>query len=256
MFLFTLLAVDNFENVRGVLPRSVSESAIATVKELDEREEIEAWIQAILHDTNRTSHGPSEVVDIFTHKLAVRGQEGLAAFILKGKSFPTVRPSHVSHQIFRLEDIQGLDFAIFAASGNVLDDVKRQFVSTARRLGCGYCILCPPSSDEEIGVARCLGQNPYNLDSLRVAAQFLSSSRIEARASAALRSRNGANRCCCTSPRSPKNTRRDKSRGPSCENTCAHVECPAPTPHWTRLVSYTGITREGPPRIDWLCRHE
>jgi len=71
----------------------------------------------------------------------VRGQEVLAAFILKGKSFPTVRLSHVSHQIFRLEDIQGLDFAIFSASGNVLDDVKRQFVSTARRLGCGYCVL-------------------------------------------------------------------------------------------------------------------
>lgn len=141
MSLFTLLAVDNFENARGVLPRSVSESAISTVKELDEREEIEAWIQAILHDTNRTPHGPSEVVDIFTHKLTVRGKEGLAAFVLKGKSFPTVRPSHVSHQIFRLEDIQGLDFAIFAASGNVLDDVKRQFVSTARRLGCDYCIL-------------------------------------------------------------------------------------------------------------------
>jgi hypothetical protein len=27
-------------------------------------------------------------------------------------------------------------------------------------------------------------------------------------------------------------------------------------PHWTRLVSHTGITREGPPRTDWLCRDE
>ena len=36
----------------------------------------------------------------------------------------------------------------------------------------------PAISDEEIGVALCLGQNPYNLDSLRVAAQFLSSPRI------------------------------------------------------------------------------
>jgi hypothetical protein len=27
-------------------------------------------------------------------------------------------------------------------------------------------------------------------------------------------------------------------------------------PHWTRLVSHTGITREGPSRTDWLCRHE
>ncbi|MEI2723456.1 MAG: hypothetical protein V9H26_07895 [Verrucomicrobiota bacterium] len=38
----------------------------------------------------------------------------------------------------------------------------------------------PAISDEEIGVALCLGQNPYNLDALRVAAQFLSSPRINA----------------------------------------------------------------------------
>ena len=25
---------------------------------------------------------------------------------------------------------------------------------------------------------------------------------------------------------------------------------------WTRLVSHTGITREGPPRTDWLRRDE
>lgn len=38
----------------------------------------------------------------------------------------------------------------------------------------------PAISDEEIGVALCLGQNPYSLDALRVAAQFLSSPRINA----------------------------------------------------------------------------
>src|SRR3954468_16634953 len=35
-------------------------------------------------------------------------------------------------------------------------------------------------SDEEIGVALCLEQHSYNLDQLRVAAQFLSSPRIDA----------------------------------------------------------------------------
>jgi superfamily II DNA or RNA helicase len=139
--LFNLLAVDNFEAVRGIQPRSISDKAIATVRGLDEKEEIEVWIQAILYDTNRTPHGPSEIVDILTHKLVVRGKEGLAAFILKGKSFPTVRPAHVSHQVFRLERIAGLDFAIFAASGNVLDEVRVQFLSTVRRLGCDYGFL-------------------------------------------------------------------------------------------------------------------
>jgi hypothetical protein len=138
---FNLLAVDNFDAVRSIAPRDVASDAIATIRSLDEKEEIEPWVQSILHDTNRTSHGPSEIVDIFTHKLSVRGKPGLAAFILKGKSFPTVRPVHVSHQIFRLERLQDLSFAILGASGNVLDEVREQFVSTAKRLHCDYSIL-------------------------------------------------------------------------------------------------------------------
>ena len=28
-------------------------------------------------------------------------------------------------------------------------------------------------------------------------------------------------------------------------------------PHWSRLVSHTGVSAHGgPPRTDWLCRHE
>lgn len=141
MPLITLLKIDNFDRVRDVRPGLVSDATIATVKELDEVVEIEPWLQSILYDTNHTPHGPSELVDILTHKMSVRGQEGMGAFILKGKSFPTVRPKHVSHQIFRLERIPELSFAIFAASGNVLDEVKEQFVSTAARLGCQYGFL-------------------------------------------------------------------------------------------------------------------
>ncbi|NBV24716.1 MAG: DEAD/DEAH box helicase [Proteobacteria bacterium] len=141
MPLFNLHAVDNFDLVRGVAPRNVSNQALATVRDLHEVDEIESWLQAILFDTNHTPHGPSEIVDILTHKVSVRGREGLAAFILKGRSFPTVRPPHAAHQIFRLERIEGLDFAILAASGTVLDDVKEQFVSTAVRIRADYCFL-------------------------------------------------------------------------------------------------------------------
>jgi superfamily II DNA or RNA helicase len=73
--------------------------------------------------------------------MTVSGKDGLAAFIIKGKSFPTVRPSHVSHQIFRLNRIPDLSFAILAAPGNVLDEVKEQFVHTAVTIGCDYAIL-------------------------------------------------------------------------------------------------------------------
>ena len=141
MPLFNLLAVDNFHPTRDVAPRTVSEQALDTVRNLHEADEMEPWVQAILFDTNNTPHGPSEIVDIFTHKVTVRGREGMAAFILKGRSFATVRPTHVAHQIFRLERIRGLSFAFFVASGNVLDDVKEQFLSTVVRLGVDYCFL-------------------------------------------------------------------------------------------------------------------
>lgn len=38
----------------------------------------------------------------------------------------------------------------------------------------------PAISDEEIGVALCLGQHPYQLDQLRAAAQLLTSPRVDA----------------------------------------------------------------------------
>jgi superfamily II DNA or RNA helicase len=141
MPLFNLLAVDNFSLARSVAPRGVSEQAVATIRDLHEVDEMESWVQAILFDTNNTPHGPSEIVDILTHKVSVRGREGVAAFILKGRSFPTVRPAHVAHQIFRLERIAGLNFVFLAASGHVLDEVKEQFLSTAIRLGADYCFL-------------------------------------------------------------------------------------------------------------------
>ena len=77
MSLFNILKVDNFNQIRSIPPRAVSNDAINTARNLDETKEIEPWLQAILYDTNHTPHGPSEIVDILTHKLVVQGKEGL-----------------------------------------------------------------------------------------------------------------------------------------------------------------------------------
>lgn len=117
----------------------------------------------------------------------------------------------------------------------------------------------PMISDEEIGIALCLGQHPYNLDNLRAAAQLLSSPRVD------------AVRLCRLAIQE------------RCEPVLLHIAAVAerfvPTlepwaylrrhlparqvsrldalPHWSRLVSHTGVTKHGgPPRTDWLCRHE
>jgi superfamily II DNA or RNA helicase len=139
--LITIDQIDSFKSVLDFPPDSVIDSVIDRVKNLDERKELEPFILSILTDTNETPHGPVELADILTHKATVLRKRGLSAFILKGKSFPTVRPAHVSHQIYRLEKISGLRFAILAATGTILDQAKEQFVATAERLDLYYAIF-------------------------------------------------------------------------------------------------------------------
>jgi superfamily II DNA or RNA helicase len=132
---------ENFKDTRDFPSESILPAVLDQVRRLDEREELEPYIRSILADTNETPHGPAEIVDILTHKVVVNKEGGLAAFVLKGKSFPTVRHHQVAHQIYRLEKISGLRFAVFAAAGTVLDAAKEQFCATAERLNCQYAIL-------------------------------------------------------------------------------------------------------------------
>lgn len=139
--LLALDAIDSFHEVRNYPASAISKELIDAVKQLDEREELEPFLRSILTDVGDTPHGPTELVDIFTHKLVYRGVPVLAAFVLKGRSFPTVRPKDVAHQIYRLEKINGLGLAALGYSGIILDGAKEQFCSTASRLGCFHLIL-------------------------------------------------------------------------------------------------------------------
>jgi superfamily II DNA or RNA helicase len=134
-------AFDCFREVRDWPAADMIPKLVDVVGALDEREELEPFLRSILSDLGQTPHGPAEIADIFTHKVSVRGESGMAAFILKGKSFPTIRPKDVAHQIYRLEKIEGLKFAVFGAPGTVLDAAKEQFCSTCERLGCRYSIF-------------------------------------------------------------------------------------------------------------------
>jgi hypothetical protein len=136
-----LVPIEHFENFRlmkEVATADVTAVLLKKMRDLDEREALEPLLRLILADDAQTPHGPAEIVDIFTHKLSLRGKNGMAAFILKGKSFRTVRPADVAHQIYRLEKIDGLAFAVFAAPGTVLDAAKEQFCSTCERLEIPY----------------------------------------------------------------------------------------------------------------------
>jgi hypothetical protein len=117
----------------------------------------------------------------------------------------------------------------------------------------------PAISDEEIGVALCLGQNPYDLDALRVAAQFLSSPRINAARLSRLAEQERCEPVLLHIAEVARKYAPEQEPWATLRNQLAprHVPRTDALPHWTRLVSHTGVTAHGGAgRTDWLCRHE
>jgi hypothetical protein len=122
--------------------------------------------------------------------------------------------------------------------------------------------LLPPDnstiSNEEIGIALCLEQHPYDLDQLRAAAQLLSSPYVNI---AQLLRLAVQERC---EPVLLHIAEVAKKYAPEQEPwaTLRAELPPRPVlrtdslPHWTRLVSHSGITRDGTSRTDWLSRNE
>ena len=117
----------------------------------------------------------------------------------------------------------------------------------------------PAITDEQIGVALCLGQLPYELDHLRAAAQLLSSPRVDAARLCRLAIQE---RCEPVLLHIAGLAGRYAPDLPPWNYVRLHlpprsVPCTDALPHWSRLVSHTGVTANGgPPRTDWLCRHE
>ena len=117
----------------------------------------------------------------------------------------------------------------------------------------------PAISAEEIGIALCLGEMPYALDHLRVASQLLTSPETDAAQLCRLAIQE---RC---EPVLLHIANLAERFAPELEPWATvrrdlpprHVPRADALPHWTRLVSHTGVTaRGGGPRTDWLCRHE
>lgn len=133
--------IPSFREVKSIRLSEVTGPLRSAVKKLHEADDIETFLRAILSDRAATPHGPAEIVDIFTHRVPLGNSQGWAAFILKGRSFPTVRPQHIAHQIYRLEKIDGLHLAVLGATGIVLDAVKEQFSSTCNRLSVRHCFV-------------------------------------------------------------------------------------------------------------------
>lgn len=117
----------------------------------------------------------------------------------------------------------------------------------------------PDLSNEELAVALCLGQHPYDSAFIRAAAQLLSSPRTDAPRLARLAVmervepvlRHIGNMAERFAPEAEPWAflRRHLPQRLSCP--------PDALPHWSRFVSQTGVTSfAGGPDIKWLRRHE
>jgi metal-responsive CopG/Arc/MetJ family transcriptional regulator len=82
--------IDEFSEIRTIPDAAINDTILSNIRELDEKSEMERFIRETLYDSNETPHGPTEIADILTSHVHVRGGKKLAAFVLKGKSFKKV----------------------------------------------------------------------------------------------------------------------------------------------------------------------
>lgn len=141
--LIHLQEYDQFTDL-GYFPRDrVLDPLLRAARQFSEADEMEGLLQTPLVEPNQTPHGPAELADILTLHLSHRGKRGVAAFVLKGRSFSTVRPSDISHQVFKLRKIADLTFCLLGHAGTLLDTAKDEFIHTALDLGLDYTIIDP-----------------------------------------------------------------------------------------------------------------
>ena len=117
----------------------------------------------------------------------------------------------------------------------------------------------PLISSEEIGVALCLGELPYSLDHLRVASQLLTSPRVDAEQLSRLAIQERCEPVLLHIAKTAERFALELEPWATVRRSLPPRPVPRTDvlPHWTRLVSYTGISSHGGgPRTDWLCRDE
>jgi len=117
----------------------------------------------------------------------------------------------------------------------------------------------PDLSDEELAVALCLGQHPYNSTFIRAAAQLLTSPRTDAPRLARLAVMERVEPVLLHIAAVAARFAPEVQPWPYLlRHLPQRLSCPPDAlPHWSRFVSQTGVTSfAGGPDIKWLRRRE
>ncbi len=116
----------------------------------------------------------------------------------------------------------------------------------------------PGIADEEIGVALCLGQNPYRVDHLRAASQLLSSPRVDPRRLARLAEMERVEPVLLHIAAACERVGEISEPWATLQGQL-HPRRTVRTealPHWTRFAILPGLTRHGYAPPQWLKRRE
>jgi hypothetical protein len=166
--------------------------------------------------------------------------------------------AHVSPLLRRVCQISGLsedrvgDWLLKCAIGRGASHYERDFPADLP-------LDSPELSDEELGVALCLGQHPYNSTYVRAAAQLLSSTTTDparlARLAVMERVEPVLLYIATVAARFAPAT---EPWGYLREHLPQRLACPPDAlPHWSRFVSQTGVMASGVgPDIKWLRRRK
>lgn len=133
--------IGEFSGVSSIPNGAIDEKIINNIKDLNEKTQLEPFLQEILHHPDDTPHGPTEKADILTSNVHVNNTKRVAAFVLKGKSPEKVKSKDVTYQFSRLERIPDLDLMVLVAVGNIQDNAKVDFIQSASNKGCNYLII-------------------------------------------------------------------------------------------------------------------
>ncbi len=133
--------VEQFSEIIRVPDEAITTAVLESVKQLDERRELEPLIREILWDRTQTPHGPTEIADIFTTKVDVGGRRCVAAFVLKGKSFAKVRAADIDHQLIRIAALPVLDVMALVVVGDLQDDARRDLLQVATSTGSDFLLV-------------------------------------------------------------------------------------------------------------------